>query len=49
MLKDEKELDPEYIMAKMTYQERDETTAKPYHSAAFQDMLDKFSDHRDKF
>ena len=49
VLKDEKELDPEYVLAKLTYQERDETTSKPHNSAAFRDMLAKFNEQKDKF
>jgi len=49
VLKDEKELDPEYVLAKLSYQERDETASKPHNSAAFRDMLAKFNDQKDKF
>lgn len=48
-LMNEKELDPAYIQAKMSYQEREsDSTAKPYTSPAFKEALKKHQEQKEK-
>ena len=48
-LMNEKELDPSYIQAKMSYQEREsDSTAKPYTSPAFKEILKKHQEQKEK-